>query len=82
MYGQLTVSELRQQLQNLENRGLGDCKVVLSDDEECNGYHGAFSGAEAGADIAKDFEDNGLDASDLRIYDSETDELKELVVIS
>ena len=67
MYEQLTVSELRQQLQKLENRGLGDCKVVLSDDEECNGYHGAFCSAEAGADMAKDFEDNGLDVSDLGI---------------
>ena len=82
MYEQLTVSELRQQLQKLEKRGMGDCKIVLSDDEECNGYHGAFCSAEAGVDTAKDFEDNGFDTSDIRISDSETNELKELVFIA
>ena len=32
MYRQLTVSELKEQLQNLENRGMGNCKVVLGDE--------------------------------------------------
>lgn len=82
MYEQLTVSKLRQQLQNLENRGLGDCKVILGDDEEGNGYHGAYIGADAGVDIAKGFKDYGLDASDIRISDSTTNEFKELVFIA
>lgn len=82
MYEQLTVSELRRQLQSLEKRGMGNCKIVLSDDEEGNGNHGAFIGADAGVDIAKAYKDSGLDASDIRISDSETNELKELVFIA
>ena len=79
MYRQLTVSELKEQLQNLENRGMGNCKVVLGDDEECNGYHGAYSGVFAGTDMIKD---DSFNESGIEIYGVVTDNLEELVFIA
>ena len=42
---QITVKELMMDLIELYNKGYGDKKIVISDDNEGNGYHGCFFGA-------------------------------------
>lgn len=39
---QLTVKALNEILTKLVKDGLGDKKIIVSDDEEGNGYHGCF----------------------------------------
>lgn len=39
---QVTVKELADSLNSLVERGFGDKKIVLSDDNEGNGFHGCF----------------------------------------
>ena len=34
-----TVNELLEELTRLQKRGYGEYLVLVSDDEECNGYH-------------------------------------------
>lgn len=42
--GQLTVKELAAMLAEAVRGGYGDKKIVISDDNEGNGYHGLFYG--------------------------------------
>lgn len=42
--GQLTVKELAAMLAEAVRNGYGDKKIVISDDNEGNGYHGLFYG--------------------------------------
>ncbi len=42
--GQLTVKELAAMLAEAVRKGYGDKKIVVSDDNEGNGYHGLFYG--------------------------------------
>lgn len=37
-----TVDELASTLRKLQSRGYGNYLVLVSDDEECNGYHPLF----------------------------------------
>lgn len=41
----LTVTEIKNRLEELEKNGMGDCPVFLTDDEEGNGYHGCWCNA-------------------------------------
>ena len=38
----ITIKELANQLNKLVKQGKGDYKIFLTDDEECNGYHGCW----------------------------------------
>ena len=37
-----TIDELASELRKLQTRGYGDHIVLVSDDEECNGYHALY----------------------------------------
>lgn len=41
---QLTLKELKKCVDTMVKRGYGDRKLVVSDDNEGNGYHGMFYG--------------------------------------
>ena len=61
----ITVSQLKKELQRLERAGKGDYAIFLSDDEECNGFHGLWEGATAIDEIERDdrafLEENNYD---------------------
>lgn len=40
----LTVNQLIKELQAAKNKGLGEKKIMISDDDEGNGYHDLFFG--------------------------------------
>ena len=70
MSQQITVTELRKALQKAEKEGLGDRLVVLSDDVEGNGIHGAFYTVTKGEELEGTY-----------VSDSETKDLSKLVCI-
>ena len=71
---QLTVRDLANQLAEAVRDGYGDKLIVISDDNEGNGYHGLFYGLTT-SDIASITEHGEL------IYDSVTNDLKKLVIL-
>lgn len=70
MNKQITVTELRKALQEAEKEGLGNRLVVVSDDVEANGIHGAFYTITKGEEL-----------EGTHISDSETKDLSKLVCI-
>jgi len=68
---QLTIRELLKQTIELVRQGYGDKKIVISDDNEGNGYHGLFYG----------FTIKDLDYFKDDIYDTTTHDTKELVIL-
>ena len=70
MNQQITVTKLRKALQKAEKEGLGDRLVVVSDDVEGNGIHGAFYSVTKGEEL-----------EGTCISDSETEDLSKLVCI-
>lgn len=74
--GQITVKDLYRDLSMLMDQGRGDDYIVVSDDEEGNGYHGIFYGV---TDDPKDVREciefsNGL-------LDCVTNDPKKIVII-
>lgn len=67
---QMTVERLAMLALELIEQGYGKRKIVISDDNEGNGYHGLFYG----------FDTNVKAWADV-IYDSTTKEPKELVIL-
>lgn len=67
---QITVKELLELCQEQIEKGNGDKNIVLSDDNEGNGYHGMFYG----------FTDNSEDFID-DIYDSETKDFDDTIIL-
>ena len=61
----ITVSQLKNELQKLERAGKGDYAIFLSDDEECNGFHGLWNGASAADEMGDEdrdfYEENNYD---------------------
>lgn len=67
---QITVKELLELCQEQIEKGNGDKNIVLSDDNEGNGYHGMFYG----------FTDNSEDFID-DIYDSKTKGFDDTIIL-
>lgn len=69
---QLTINELLKFCQQQVKKGNGNKKIVISDDNEGNGYHGLFY---AFTEIDEDEKEY------YQIYDSETDDINEIIVL-
>ena len=70
MYNQITVKELLKLCQQAIKDGHGDKNIVLSDDNEGNGYHGMFNGF---TEVDDDFSDD--------IYDSKTNSSEDTIIL-
>lgn len=69
---QLTINELLKLCQQQVKKGNGNKKIVISDDNEGNGYHGLFYGLTEINETYKEY---------YQIYDSETDDINEIIVL-
>lgn len=69
---QLTINELLKLCQQQVKKGNGNKKIVISDDNEGNGYHGLFY---AFTEIDEDEKEY------YQIYDSETNDINEIIVL-
>lgn len=69
---QLTINELLKLCQQQVKKGNGNKKIIISDDNEGNGYHGLFY---AFTEIDEDEKEY------YQIYDSETDDINEIIVL-
>ena len=67
---QLTVNDLLRLCQQAVNEGNGDKNIVLSDDNEGNGYHGLFYGFTL---VTESFDD--------LIYDSSTNSIDDTIIL-
>lgn len=67
---QLTINKLAELCQKQIQKGNGNKKIVISDDNEGNGYHGLFYG------FTTSLEDYKND-----IYDSSETNIKKLVIL-
>ena len=67
---QMTISKLAKLCQQQIKKGNGDKKIVISDDNEGNGYHGLFYG------FSTSLEDYKND-----IYDSAEENIDNLVIL-
>lgn len=76
MSTQITVKVLYELAKKEMLKGNGDKKIVLADDTEGNGYHGMFFGFTSTPSAIKETIEysNG-------IYDSETDDVNEIVIL-
>lgn len=71
---QVTVKHLFLLCQQQLAKGNGDKLIVVADDNEGNGYHGMFHGfTEITDDNFEDFVDD--------IYDSQSDNAKEIIIL-
>lgn len=50
----VTVNELLKNLQELKAKGYGNAPIFITDDEECNGYHGMWYVGEAAGEMPAD----------------------------
>lgn len=57
----LTVKELAKLCQEEIKRGNGDCSIMISNDDEGNGYHYLWYSFTTPAELNNGFEDLGLD---------------------
>ena len=73
---QITVKELYEALGVLVRNGEGDKKIIIADDNEGNGYHGAYFTVTAKPKNVKECIDssNGL-------YDSQEEDPNNLVIV-
>lgn len=69
---QLTVKDLKKLVDAEIRKGNGDKMIVISDDNEGNGYHGMFYGFTPIEPNQKDW---------FNIYDSHSDEPSEVIVL-
>lgn len=70
MNKQITVIQLLEMCKHQVSIGNGDKNIVLSDDNEGNGYHGMFYGF---TEVTEDFEDE--------IYDSVTTSASDTIIL-
>lgn len=52
MANAVTVNQLLKNLQQLKAKGYGDAQIFITDDEECNGYHGMWYVGEAAGEMS------------------------------
>lgn len=69
---QLTVNDLLKICKKEVERGNGDRKIVISDDNEGNGYHGLFYHFTIIEENEKEY---------FQIYDSTTDNINEVIIL-
>jgi hypothetical protein len=69
---QLTIKELLELCKQQVKKGNGDKKIVISDDNEGNGYHGLFYTFTEIEEEEKEY---------YPIYDSETKDIKEIIIL-
>jgi len=50
----VTVNQLLKNLQELKAKGYGNAPIFITDDEECNGYHGMWYVGEAAGEMPAD----------------------------
>lgn len=50
----VTVNQLLKNLQELKAKGYGNAPIFITDDEECNGYHGMWYVGEAAGEMSAD----------------------------
>ena len=70
MNKQMTVNDLFELCKDAIRKGHGNKNIVLSDDNEGNGYHGMFYGF---TEVTEDFEDE--------IYDSATNSESDTIIL-
>ena len=73
---QITVKVLYDLIQGEIKKGNGDKLIVLSDDNEGNGYHGMYFGFTSSPKAVKE----NIEASN-GVYDSDSDNPKEIVIL-
>ena len=73
---QMTVKQLLELCKQEVEKGNGNKIIVLSDDNEGNGYHGMFFGFTSKVKDIKDCTENGT-----IVYDSHSDNPKEIVIL-
>lgn len=69
---QLTINELLELCKKQVKKGNGDKKIVISDDNEGNGYHGLFYAFTEIEEEEKEY---------YPIYDSETNDIKKIIIL-
>lgn len=69
---QMTVRKLYMELKELMQKGQGDKKIIVADDNEGNGYHGIFYSVTAEANLVQENVEasNGLSDSAERNYEN------------
>lgn len=73
---QMTVHKLFLELMDLVNKGQGDKKVVVADDNEGNGYHGIYYSVTSDPKAVK----GNIDVSN-GLYDSQETDPNKIVII-
>ena len=76
MSKQITVKKLFSMVKEEMLKGNGNKKIVLADDTEGNGYHGMFFGFTSETNDVKEC----IECSN-GVYDSETDDVNEIVIL-
>lgn len=69
---QLTINELLELCKKQVKKGNGDKKIVISDDNEGNGYHGLFYAFTEIEEEEKEY---------YQVYDSETNDINKIIVL-
>lgn len=79
---QHTVKQLYEELGELIKAGHGDRALVISDDNEGNGYHGMFYSPSLGEELIESAAECGFPTDGIEgLYDSAVTDPKKLVVI-
>lgn len=73
---QITIKMLYEMAKQEIEKGNGDKLIVLSDDNEGNGYHGMFFGFTSKVKDIKDCTEDGTN-----VYDSHSNNPKEIVIL-
>ena len=73
MSKQLTVTQLKKLCDNEIKKGNGNRMIVISDDNEGNGFHGLFFGFKIIEEKDKPFYDN--------IYDSQSEDINKIIIL-
>lgn len=71
--GQMTIKTLKALCDKYIKQGYGDRMIVISDDNEGNGFHGLFYGFTIIEEKDKPFYDN--------IYDSQSTDINEIIIL-
>lgn len=72
MATQLTINELLELCKQQVKKGNGDKKIVISDDNEGNSYHGLFYAFTEIEEEEKEY---------YQVYDSETNDIKKIIIL-
>ena len=69
---QLTINELLELCKQQVKKGNGNKQIVISDDNEGNGYHGLFYAFTEIEEEEKEY---------YQVYDSETNDIKKIIIL-